>query len=131
MFAQALRFEPAADLSRATGLEVETRVRKGEEAPRGTIVVILSTLGLLALLAIIAEVAARAQGGGAGTRGRIFVLENGLPRALEVRFGITDGTNTEVNGRDLKEGLEVITGRAAGSGPPSTPRPASGPPRIF
>lgn len=81
--------------------------------------------------AILAEVAARGQGGGAGARGRLFVLENGQPRAIDVRFGITDGTNTEVSGRDLKEGLDVITGRAAGSGPASTPRPMSGPPRIF
>jgi HlyD family secretion protein len=51
------------------------------------------------------------------TRGRIHLLEDGKPRAVDVRLGITDGTMTELivppNSPDaarLVEGAEVIVG---------------------
>lgn len=81
--------------------------------------------------AILAELAGRGAGAG-GVRARLYTLENGRPVAIDVRLGVSDGTNTEVSGRDLKEGAEIIVGRAAGvAGGSSTPRSPGGPPRIF
>lgn len=84
--------------------------------------------------AILAEIAGRA--GTGGQRGRLFVLEGESLRAVDVRLGVTDGTNTEVIARDLKEGVEIISGRGAGAGTgpagaSSGPRPPGSPPRIF
>ena len=77
-------------------------------------------------------------GGRTNTRGRLYVLgEDGKPRAINVRLGISDGSNTELliapngpNAADLKEGALVIVGvqgpGAAGAGgaarAPSGPR---------
>ncbi|HJW72263.1 MAG TPA: efflux RND transporter periplasmic adaptor subunit [Geothrix sp.] len=55
---------------------------------------------------------------GSGSRGgviakredRIWVLENGKPKALVVKAGITDGQFTEVSGEGLQEGLQVLVG---------------------
>jgi hypothetical protein len=46
------------------------------------------------------------------------VLQNGVPRAVEVRPGLTDGGSTEILGDTLAEGTEVIVGggRAAPKG---------------
>ncbi|WP_243303020.1 efflux RND transporter periplasmic adaptor subunit [Geothrix oryzisoli] len=41
---------------------------------------------------------------------RIWVLENGKPKALVVKAGITDGQFTEISGEGLVEGLQVLTG---------------------
>jgi len=67
---------------------------------------------------------------GPGSRGgvvakredRIWVLENGKPKALVVKAGITDGQFTEVSGEGLQEGLQVLIGventkQAAGAAP--------------
>lgn len=84
--------------------------------------------------ALQAEVAGRTI-----TRGRIYVLgEDGKPKALNARLGITDGTSTELivspnapEAAELKEGATVITG-TAGSGGTATPaRPATGPRMMF
>ena len=77
-------------------------------------------------------------GGRTNTRGRLYVLgEDGKPRAINVRLGISDGSSTELliapngpNAADLKEGTLVIVGvqgpGAAGAGgavrAPSGPR---------
>ena len=73
--------------------------------------------------ALLAEAGSRAN-----TRGRLYVLgEDGKPRAINVRLGISDGSNTELliapngaNAADLKEGALVIVGvqgpGAAGAG---------------
>ena len=48
----------------------------------------------------------------------LWVKQNGLTQPIKVRAGVSDGTMTEVQGNDLKEGLEVIIGeqqKAAGS----------------
>lgn len=77
---------------------------------------------------IVAETADRR--GGGGTRGRLFVLdERKQPKAIEVRFGLTDGTSTEVISPDVNEGLEVISGMVR-SQSTDTPRPPPGP-RMF
>ncbi len=47
-------------------------------------------------------------------RGMLWVTrEDGTLDVVMVRTGITDGTNTAVEGRDLEEGLEVIAGVAS------------------
>jgi HlyD family secretion protein len=56
---------------------------------------------------LLAEAGSRGQ----SVAGRVYVLETGEPKAMEVRLGLTDGTSTEaVSG--LAEGAEVIIGTA-------------------
>lgn len=51
------------------------------------------------------------QAGRAPTRGRVwFTGEDGKPKALQVRLGLTDGSATEIVGGELKEGQEVLVG---------------------
>ncbi|MGD9952093.1 MAG: efflux RND transporter periplasmic adaptor subunit [Burkholderiales bacterium] len=47
--------------------------------------------------------------------GRVWILEAGDPKPVDVRLGITDGTSTELVGNGLAEGAEVIVGLAPGS----------------
>ena len=85
--------------------------------------------------AIVAELAGRAASGGG--RGRLFAMVDGKPNPIDVRVGVSDGSNTEVSARDLKDGIEIIVGRAGPGGSSATAagsgaRPATGgPPRIF
>lgn len=81
--------------------------------------------------ALVAEAAGRQS-----TRGRIYLMgEDGKPKALNVRLGITDGTATELivggnapEAADLKEGATVIIGTVSpGSTPAGGARPAAGP----
>jgi HlyD family secretion protein len=46
----------------------------------------------------------------AARSGRVWVLEAGKPKPIDVRLGITDGTSTELVGGGLAEGTEVIVG---------------------
>lgn len=78
------------------------------------------------------------QGGqrsGAASRGlairredRVWILENGKPKSVPVRAGISDGQFTEVSGEGLREGMAVLVGveeaRKNGS---SGPMPLGGP----
>lgn len=54
------------------------------------------------------------QGGQRATAGpsssRIFVLENGKPKAIPVKVGITDGQFTEISGEGLQEDLQILLG---------------------
>ena len=77
--------------------------------------------------AIIAEIAGRQSG-----RGRVFVLdEDGKPRAVAVRTGLTDGAFTEVSAEGLKEGDTVLVGVQGAAGTTTPARPAAGgPPRL-
>ncbi|MDQ3002432.1 MAG: efflux RND transporter periplasmic adaptor subunit [Fibrobacterota bacterium] len=69
--------------------------------------------------------------GGKGKR--VFVLENGNPKPIEVKIGMSDGSRTEVTG-SLEPGTEVLTGveaskqsgPAAGSSPFGMPRMGGG-----
>jgi HlyD family secretion protein len=47
--------------------------------------------------------------GGKGTLGRIYILENGIPKAVRVKIGLTDGARTEIEG-SIEPGTEVIIG---------------------
>jgi HlyD family secretion protein len=53
---------------------------------------------------------ARTNGGKGGT---IYTIDGkGMLTPIRVRTGLTDGSTTEVRGRDLKEGMKVIAGTA-------------------
>ena len=53
--------------------------------------------------------------GGRATKaaqGRVYVLENGVPKAVRVRIGLSDGARTEIEGQ-IESGTEVILGIAS------------------
>jgi HlyD family secretion protein len=78
---------------------------------------------------IIAESSDRR--GGGGTRGRLYTLdEKKQPKVLNVRFGLTDGTSTEVISPEVKEGMDIIIGSAQPQQGGARP-PQGGPPRLF
>jgi HlyD family secretion protein len=65
---------------------------------------------------LLAESGARGQ----SSVGRVYVLENSQPKALEVRLGLSDGMSTEVLS-GLAEGLDVIIGTSdARAGTPAS-----------
>jgi HlyD family secretion protein len=80
------------------------------------------------------EMAAGAQGKGLVARreDRVWILENGKPKAIVVKAGITDGQFTEVSGEGLTEGMTILVGveqapRAAGGPAPIGGAPGAGP----
>ena len=79
---------------------------------------------------ILAESAGRSGGGGPSTRGRIYLLVDGKPKAVDVRVGLSDGTMSEVSGEGVVEGADIIIGTQGG--PASTaPAQKGSPPRMF
>ncbi|HEX6691611.1 MAG TPA: HlyD family efflux transporter periplasmic adaptor subunit, partial [Burkholderiales bacterium] len=65
--------------------------------------------------------------GGRPAAGRVWMLQEGEPVAIDVRLGLTDGGSTEVLG-GVAEGAEVIVGTADGRGAPgATPGTGGGP----
>lgn len=57
---------------------------------------------------------AQERGIGAGSRQTVYVVgDDGKPQAVQVVTGATDGRNTEVSGKDLKPGMQVIVGQRA------------------
>ena len=57
---------------------------------------------------------------------RIWVLENGKPKAIVVKAGISDGQFTEVSGEGIQEGLQVLTGVENTKQGASGPAPGQG-----
>ena len=78
---------------------------------------------------VAAEFGGRA-GGGQTTRGRLWMLADGKPRAIDVRVGLSDGSMTEVSGDGVNEGMEVIVGQQGGAGS-TAPAQKGAPPRMF
>jgi HlyD family secretion protein len=75
----------------------------------------------------------RGQGGerkarGEHSTGTVYVLENGQPKPITVRTGLTDGSVTEIQGEGLTDGTEVIVSeavtqaRGGAGGSPFTPQ---------
>ncbi len=100
----SLRFNPAAFLPKDDTKKAEASTRpQGGSAPAGA-----------------GQVRTAGMGGGMGgamTRGmaakredKIWVLENGKPKALPVKAGISDGQFTEVSGEGLNEGIAILVG---------------------
>lgn len=77
----------------------------------------------------MASEAQAARAGGGGGSGRVWIMgEDGSPKAISVRLGLTDGSMTELVSGDIKEGTEVIVGQQTAN----TPKPAGAPgPRLF
>lgn len=119
----ALRFRPSAELLAAAGVDTAAAARTGQPRTRG---------GAGAARGDSARAGARRAG--AGSRGRIWVLENGTPRVVRVQTGISDGRRTVVSGPELREGMQVITGATdagqaeGGTNPFQQPRTQGGPP---
>jgi len=65
-----------------------------------------------------------ARAGGGGGSGRIWIVgEDGKPKGIEVRLGLTDGSMTEIVSGDIKEGQEVIVGQQAAAKAAGMPGP--------
>lgn len=77
---------------------------------------------------LAAEFGGRPGSSGATTRGRVWLLKDGKPQALDVRVGLSDGSMTEVTGDGVAEGLEVITGT---QGAPAPAQKSGGAPRMM
>ena len=73
---------------------------------------------------------------GTGTKGgmvarredRIWVLENGKPKAMVVKAGISDGQFTEVSGEGLIEGMQILVGVETPKQAGAAPAPIGGTP---
>jgi HlyD family secretion protein len=75
-----------------------------------------------------AQTAAARSGGGGGT-GRIWIVgEDGKPKAVELRLGLTDGSMTEIVSGEIKDAQEVITGQQSAATPKASGMPG---PRLF
>lgn len=64
----------------------------------------------------------------------VWVLRDGKAESVSLQVGLSDGTNTEVTGGDLKEGDEVITDATVKGASASTAAPVGGgnmPRRMF
>ncbi len=66
---------------------------------------------------------ADARGRTPAATGRLWVLQEGEPRPVEVRLGLSDGGSTELVGGALAEGAEVIVGLAPAGDPARTGLP--------
>jgi HlyD family secretion protein len=82
--------------------------------------------------ALVAQAAGRQS-----TSGRIYLMQDGKPKAYSVRLGITDGTSTELmvgpnvpEAGELKEGATLITGVQLSGAPAAPPARAAGGPRM-
>lgn len=54
---------------------------------------------------------ARGEGGAGGqTRGTVWVLDDGFAKPVAVVAGLSDGSMTEIQGEDAREGMQVIVG---------------------
>ena len=74
----------------------------------------------------MASEAQAARAGGGGGSGRVWILDDdGKPKSIDVRLGLTDGSMTEIVSGDVKEGSEVIVGQQTvnSTKPSGTPGP--------
>lgn len=58
----------------------------------------------------------------------VWILENGKPKAISVKTGISDGQFTEVSGDALKEGMQVLVGVEESKSASNGARPLGGGP---
>jgi len=82
--------------------------------------------------------AARARTGGQALRGRVHLVHDGQPEAVNVRTGITDGAFTELvvppnspAAAKLVEGAQVIVGTVTSGASPDAARRPAGPRMMF
>jgi len=114
----ALRLRPTQEMSAALQAQREERMaRRGTGVPADSAGARLAGREPAGQDRAAQESAVQGRGGqgtrpsgwGSGTRSLLWFLdENGKATARPVRTGITDGQYTEVEGRDIREGLQVI-----------------------
>ena len=66
----------------------------------------------------------RRRGGGgraASNERTVWVMVDGQPKPLQIKIGISDGTNTEVLAGELTESMQVIVSQSGGETPKATP----------
>ena len=74
----------------------------------------------------MASEAQAARAGGGGGSGRVWILDDdGKPKSIDVRLGLTDGSMTEIVSGDVAEGSGVIVGQQTvnSAKPSGTPGP--------
>ncbi|HEY0143273.1 MAG TPA: efflux RND transporter periplasmic adaptor subunit [Thermoanaerobaculia bacterium] len=107
----ALRFKPADDVKviaaqapQQTGTQQQTSTQGGERRQRtGT-----------------------RQRSGSGGSGSLYVVDpSGALKQIRVRTGLTDGSTTEVRGRELTEGMKIVAGIAQPQNAQTSTAPAS------
>ena len=59
---------------------------------------------------------------------KVWILENGKPKALVVKAGLTDGQFTEISGENLQEGLQILVGVEANKASANGSSPMGGAP---
>jgi HlyD family secretion protein len=64
------------------------------------------------------------------TRGRVWLFVNKELKPVNLRLGITDGTNTELVSGELQPGMEVVTGVVTNASTRNAPGPAGGNPLL-
>jgi HlyD family secretion protein len=99
---------PNPDMKLKPGMTATVRVETARAD--GTLKVPTSALRFTPRAAASSEPPRSATRGGAG---RVWILEDGQPRSVPVRVGISDGATTALLGTSVSEGTMVITGTAA------------------
>ncbi|MCX7168229.1 MAG: efflux RND transporter periplasmic adaptor subunit [Rhodocyclales bacterium] len=119
------KFRAARDLPDAEKTKAQERNRA---EIREKVAAILSP-GQKKLYDEIASEAQAVRAGGGGGGGRVWIIgEDGSPKAINVRLGLTDGSMTEIVSGDIKEGSEVIVGQQTANGAKPSGMPG---PRLF
>lgn len=71
----------------------------------------------------------RSAGSRSQDRGRIWLADGNFVRPLEVQVGASDGTLTEVSGRQLQDGMEIVVGEVRAEQAADTTNPFA--PKLF
>ena len=106
-------FDGMRDRFRAARELPETERAKAFERNRAEIRAQVSVLLTPEQKARYEEIAAEGQAAsaGGGGSGRVWILgDDGAPKSVSVRLGLTDGSMTEILSGEIKEGGEVIVG---------------------
>jgi HlyD family secretion protein len=102
----ALRFRPTAEIFAALGQPQPAASAASAPVPVESRAV---------------RTSARPAGAPEGTRGQIWVFEQGVLRRIDVRLGLADGTNTELLDGQVTAGMQLVTGVTTGAQAPLTP----------
>ncbi len=119
------KFQAARDLPDAEKSRAQERNRA---EIREKVALILSAEQKLRYAEMASDAQAARAGGGGGS-GRIWIMgEDGSPKAINLRLGITDGSMTEIISGEIKEGSEMIIGQQTKNGGKASGMPG---PRLF
>ena len=119
------KFKAARDLPEAEKSKAQDRNR----AEIREKVALILTAEQKQRYAEMANEAQAARAGGGGGSGKVWIIgDDGKPKAVDVRLGLTDGSMTEIVSGDIKEGSEVIVGLQSVNGAKPAGMPGS---RLF